>query len=412
MVIANQVEAPTGPRAKTSLRDVIAAEKKRTTRRRGAIWIAALAVPVVAAASWFAFRPKPLAPGALYRTALVTEGDIVREVRATGRLEAVVTVDVGAEISGRVASVEVDFNERVKAGQILARFDRAALGAQVAQVEATLLSSRALLEQAKTERDRTAQDLLRVDQLFASRAVSEVERDNARAGARLMAQRVSAAEAQLAASRASAQLARTNLDHTVIRSPIDGIVITRNVDPGQTVASAFQTPVLFSVAADLRKMHAIATVDEADIGEVAVGQSAEFTVNAYPGRMFAGIVTQVRSAPQVVQDVVTYGTEVEVDNTDLALKPGMTASVRVRTAYAKGVQRVPTLALRFTPPGKTALEAPTVWVLADGTLRSVAVAPGVSDGELTEIARGPIATGAAIVIELSPEGRKANAATP
>jgi len=406
MAMATEAAPRAAPRPKTSLREVIATEKKRTSRKRWVTLAVGLALPGVIAGGAYVMRPKPLPVAALYRTAQVTEGDVVRQIQATGRLEAVVTVEVGAEISGRVAAVEADFNAPVKAGQVLARFDRAALGAQLAQVEATLLSSRALLEQAKTERDRTALDLQRTEKLYAAHSVSNLERDNARAAAQLMSQRVAAAEAQVAASRASYQIAATNLEHTVIRSPIDGVVIARNVDPGQTVASAFQTPVLFRIAADLRKMHAIAAIDEADVGEVAEGQQAELTVNAYPGRTFVGSVTQVRSAGQVVADVVTFGAEVEIDNTDFALKPGMTASVRIRTAAARNVQRVPELSLRFTPPGSPVANVPTVWELTDGRLRAVVLVPGISDGELTEVARGALPTGAAVVTELSPEGKK------
>jgi HlyD family secretion protein len=303
--------------------------------------------------------------------------------------------------------VEVDHNDRVKAGQVLARFDRAALDAQRLQIEATLAAARSALEQAKTDRDRVARDRERIDRLFASKSISETDRDNAQAAARLMEQRVSAAEAQVAAQQAAYTLAKTNLDHTIIRSPIDGVVITRNIDPGQTVASVLQTPVLFTVAADLRKMHVIAAVDEADIGEIALKQPATFTVNAYTNRVFEGTVTEVRNSPKIVQDVVTYGTEVEVDNPDLALKPGMTATVRIRTAAAKNVLRVPAAAFRFVPPGEKAGAEPGVWVLAGGELRRVAASPGISDGETTAVLSGALSPGDAVVSELTPEGRKA-----
>lgn len=237
--------------------------------------------------------------------------------------------------------------------------------------------------------------------------MNQSDRDAALANARLMEQRVAAAEAQVAAQQASYSLAKTNLDHTVIRSPIDGVVITRNVDPGQTVASMLQTPVLFTVAADLRKMHVIAAVDEADTGEVAVGQRATFTVNAYPSRNFEGVVTEVRNSPQVVQEVVTYGAEVEVDNSDLALKPGMTASVRIITASSKNVLRVPAAAFQFTPPGENARPESGVWALSGSELRRIPLNAGVSDGELTAVEPGTVPVGTAILYELTAEGRKA-----
>ncbi len=392
---------------KKSLAELIARENRRKHRRRLLVALLVAAIPLLAVAIWAVARPKPVPMAARFRSAQVTQGAIVREVHATGHLEAITTVQVGAEISGRIASVEVDHNDRVKAGQVLARFDRAALEAQLAQMQATLAAARAAVEQAKTDRERVLRDKDRIDRLFAARSLPESDRDNAAASARLADQRVAAAQAQLAAQQAAYALAKTNLEHTVIRSPIDGVVITRNVDPGQTVASMLQTPVLFTVAADLRKMHVIAAVDEADIGEVALEQAARFTVNAYPSRTFEGVVTEVRSSPQIVQDVVTYGTEVEVDNGDLALKPGMTASVRIRTAAASDVLRVPAAAFQFTPPGEKPSTEPGLWVLSGGTLRRVQATPGVSDGELTAVSPGALAVGDAIVYELTPEGRKA-----
>ncbi len=393
---------------KPSVAQLIQRENQRKHRRLLLVVLFLAAGVAMAIGVWTVVRTKPVPTAARFRAAVVTQGDIAREVHATGRLEAVTTVQVGAEISGRISSVEVDYNDRVKAGQVLARFDRAALEAQLAQIHATHAAARAALEQAKTDRERVSNDKERVERLFASKSVSETERDNAAASARLMDQRVSAADAQLAAQQASYTLAKTNLDHTIIRSPIDGVVITRNVDPGQTVASMLQTPVLFTVAADLRKMHVIASVDEADVGELAVKQAATFTVNAYATRTFDGVVVEVRSSPQIVQDVVTYGTEVEVDNTDLALKPGMTASVRIRTATAKNVLRVPAAAFQFTPPGEKASAEPGVWVLSGaGVLARVPLKPGISDGELTAVASGNVATGDAVVYELTPDGRKA-----
>jgi HlyD family secretion protein len=397
----------TADRKKQSLGALIEREQRRKRRRRFFLGVLLALVPIAGVAIYQVARPKPVPLEARFRTGKVSLGDIVREVSATGRLEAVTTVQVGAEISGRIASVEVDHNARVVAGQILARFDRAALSAQQAEIEARLAAARAALEQAKTDREHATSQERRAAQLFASNLVSEGERDNATTAARLAAQRVAAAEAQLAAQKAAFSLAKTNLDHTLIRSPIDGVVITRNIDPGQTVASMLQTPVLFTVAADLRRMHVIASVDEADVGEVAVKQRATFTVNAYPNRTFDGVVTEVRSSPATVQDVVVYGTEVEVDNADLALKPGMTASVRIRTASAQGVPRVPAAAFQFTPPGEKPGSEPGVWVLSGGALARVRTTAGTSDGELTAVPPGTLTPGASVVFELTPEGRKA-----
>jgi HlyD family secretion protein len=380
----------------------------RTRRRRRLLTVLLLtSIPVVASAIWLTTRPQPAPLTARFRSVAVTLGEVVREVNATGHIEAITTVQVGAEVSGRIASVEVDYNDAVKAGQVLARFDRTALDATRSQAQATLAAARAALEQAKTDRERANTDRARAERLFAATVMNQAEHDTAVATARLMQQRVAAAEAQLEAQRAAFTLAKTNLDHTLILAPIDGVVITRNVDPGQTVASMLQTPVLFTVAADLRKMRVIAAVDEADTGEVAVGQQARFTVNAYPNRVFQGTVTEVRNSPQVVQDVVTYGTVVEVDNTDLALKPGMTASVHVVTAHARGVRRLPAAAFQFTPPGMSSSAEPGVWALRRGQLVRLRATPGVSDGELTSTLSESVPIGEQVVYELTAEGRKA-----
>ncbi len=390
-----------------SLADLVDVETRRRHRRQLLWSVFAAAVVALGVAAWVVLRPRPVPFTARFRAEPASRGDVLREVRATGHVEAVTTVQVGAEISGRIATVEVDYNAVVKAGDVLARFDREALLAQQKQVLATLTAARSALEQAKTDREHSSRDLARAEQLRRSRAMTDADYDNAASAARLAVQRVAASAANLAAQEAAYNVAKTNLDHSIIHAPIDGIVITRNVDPGQTVASVFQTPVLFTVAADLRKMRVIAAIDEADIGEVAVHQQASFTVNAYPDRVFHGVVTEVRNSPVVVQDVVTYEAVVEVDNTDLALKPGMTASARVRTATAEATLRAPAAALRFTPPGEKKSDHPGVWLLQGETLRRVEVTPGVSDGELTAIAAGPIEPGQELLIDLTPQGKKA-----
>ena len=392
-----------------SLTELVEREGKRRQRRRALWWTLPATIAVMIAIAWVALRPRPVPFAARFRVQAVSEGDLAREVRATGHVDAVTTVQVGAEISGRIATVGVDYNARVKAGQVLARFDRTALAAQLAQTQATLAASRAAVEQAKTDRDRTHSDLARAEQLHAQKILADAEYNTTRATAQLNEQRVTAAQAQLAAQQAAYDVARTNLDRTVIRAPIDGIVITRNIDPGQTVASVLQTPVLFTVAADLRKMEVVAAVDEADIGEVAIAQHVTFTVDAYPDRVFEGVVTEVRNSPVVVQDVVTYGTVIQVDNVDLALKPGMTASIRIRTASVTNVISVPNAALHFTPPGAKSTDTAGVWLLQGDALRRVTVRPGISDGELTEIASGPLAPGTDVLVDLTPEGRKAYA---
>jgi HlyD family secretion protein len=400
------LDAPASQAPRKSLHDFLEKEKERKHWRRLKYWTGLLALAVVITAAIFLLQPKAPSMLALYRTQHVMPGVLVREIRATGRVEAITTVQIGAEISGRVSEILVDYNDTVKSGQILARFDRQALLAQSAQAAALLAAARASLEQSKTDRVRATRDAKRAAQLHAQGNIADAKYDDAVSSAQLAAQRVTAGEAQVAAQIAAYNVALTNLDHTTIVSPINGVIISRNIDPGQTVASVLQTPVLFTVAADLRKMRVVASVDEADIADAAMGQKASFSVNAYPDRIFEGHVTEVRNSPIIVQDVVTYGTVVEVDNLDLALKPGMTASVRIRVATAISAFSVPNAALRFTPPGQPQGGTAGVWIIDAGSLKRIPVRSGISDGESTEISAGDVPSEANIVVDLSPEGRK------
>jgi len=397
------------PRPALPLAELIARESAQRRHRRMWRWIAIATIPVLAIATYLVLRPRPVPFAQRFRVQPVTVGDVVQEVTATGNVEAITTVQVGAEISGRLAVVAVDYNDRVRAGQVLAEFDRTLLAAQRAQTAAAVAAAAAALEQARTAQQKAQIDSSRALRLWADGGVTDADRDAAVSTARLADQAVSAARAQLTAARAADDVARTNLGHTVIRAPIDGVIITRNVDSGQTVASVLQTPVLFTLAADLRKMQVVAAVDEADVGRLTNGQAATFTVNAYPDRVFNGVVTQVRNSPVIVQDVVTYGTVIAVDNTDFALKPGMTASVRIRIAAVQNALRVPNAGLAFTPPGHPASTAPGVWVLQGDSLHRVEVRAGISDGELTALAAGgrAPAPGTPIVTGLTPQGRAA-----
>lgn len=408
MASASQVE--TGkvlPIRQVSLPELIERERKRRSRRRliSAAVVVVLAVGI-AAIVWLT-RPKPTPMTQRFRTAAVSRGPITREVLATGRVEAVTTVSVGAEISGRVATVAVDFNDRVTQGQVMARFDEGTLQAQAAQSAAMAAASKAQLAQARADLAQAKRNQARADGLFAQGAQTHAEHEAALTAVTLASARVEAAEATMAAQQAQASLARTNLTHAVIRAPIDGVVITRNIDPGQTVASMLQTPVLFTVAADLRKMEVVAAVDEADIGEVHEGQTATFTVNAHQGRSFKGVVTSVRNSARVVQDVVTYGAVIAVDNLDLALKPGMTANARIGTGFVADVDRLPNGALTFTPPDAVPATTPGVWVLSGETLTRLPVRPGLTDGELTAISEGDVPSAAKVLVDLTAEGKKA-----
>jgi HlyD family secretion protein len=395
------------PLRETSLPALIAAEHRRR-RRRTFVWLGlGLGVAIAIAGVVLATRPRPIPLEARFRTAGVTRGELVREVRATGYVEAVSTVSVGAEISGRVATVEVDFNQHVAAGQVLARFDITALEAQQVQSAALALAAKAQVAQARADLEQARRTKVRADQLFAQQAQAVNEHESAVTALAGAVARVSAAEASFAAQTALATVARTNVDHAVIRSPIDGVIITRNIDPGQTVASIMTTPVLFTVAADLRKMQVLASIDEADVAGVAVGQGAQFTVTAWLGRSFSGTVTEVRNAARVVQDVVTYGSLIQVDNLDLALKPGMTASVRVRTGFEPDALQVPNTALRFSPPGQPTSPEARVWVLEGGALVAKPVHPGLSDGEHTALASADLPLGTLVLVDFTPQGKVA-----
>lgn len=397
------------PSKSTSLPVLIAREHQRQRRRRW-IWLGAVvAIAVAGVGTWLSRRPRPAPMADRFRTAEVTHGNLVREVRATGHVQAVSTVAVGAEISGRIASVEVDYNDQVKAGQILAHFDRTALEAQRAQSTSLVVSAKAQAEQARFDLLQATRNAKRAEELFERQALAAAERETATTAVSLAGARVRAAQATLAAQEASATVARTNLDHAVIRAPIDGVIITRDVDPGQTVASMLQTPVLFTLAADLTKMEVIAAVDEADIAEVTLGQVAPFTVNAYQHRTFEGVVAEVRNAARVVQDVVTYGAVISISNVDLALKPSMTASVKIRTGLVENVDQVPNAALLFAPPGEPLATTPGVWTLDGQHLHHHAVTAGLSDGELTAIAAGELPAGSKVIIDLTPAGKKAYA---
>jgi len=393
--------------ARASLEQTIAEESRRHRRQILRMGIGLAIVVAGAFAGYYALRPKPPAFAARFRTLPVSRGEIVREVHATGHVEAVSTVQVGAEISGRIATVEADYNQKVRQGQVLARFDRAALQAQLAQTAAAHAAAKTALAQAITERTQALRVRERATRLFAEGSLAAAERDSAEANAAVAEQRVEAAQAQIAAQSAANVLARVNLAHAEIRSPIDGIVITRNIDPGQSVASVLQAPTLFSVAADLRLMRVVGAVDEADVGEVHEEQPASFTVSAYPDREFVGKVIEVRNSPVVVQDVVTYGTVIAADNFDLALKPGMTASVRIRTGRADDVLRVPSSALHFTPPQTPAAPARGVWIVEGERLRHVAVRAGITDGEYTEIEAQELVPGTQVIVELTAHGRTA-----
>lgn len=374
-----------------------------TDQKRGAAWmwwLSILAVLCIGAWSFWKFARHDDAPQ--YQTTPVKRMDITSKVTATGTLSAVVSVVVGSQISGNIKELLADFNTPVKQGQVVAKLDPASFEANVHQSEGDLATAQAGVELAQVTAKRTAE-------LFANRLVASAENDKAIADLH---------QAQAAVQVRQAMLERTKIDlaRCTIYAPVDGVVISRNVDVGQTVAAAMTAPVLFTIAGDLSKMHIEANVSEADIGGVREGQVASFLVDAFPDQTFHGKIVQVRYAPITVDNVVTYVTVIEVDNPKHELRPGMTANVSIVIAEKKDVLAVPNSALRFKPPQDSAAPAETrktagtsstgppdgarpkkpaapiatrkVYRLVGDTPKAIEVTTGVGDGINTEIISG------------------------
>ena len=371
--------------------------------------VAALGVVAVLIGGGLAYRAKhrPLPP-AKYVTAMPSTGDVAEKVQATGAVQPLLQVNVGAQVNGRIAKVYVDFNSVVKKGDVLAEIDPIQYGAQVNQVSAQVLAQKAQVESAKANHAAAKVAFERTQRLYQQGLASKGELDTALGQFEVTRAQAAAAEAQIGAIRAQLQQSQTSVGWTKIYSPVDGVVVSRSIDPGSTVVASFQAPVLFVIAQDLRKMRVMADVDEADVGKLKEGMTAEAVVDAFPGESFGGSVQQVRYSPNNVQGVVTYSAVVEVDNPEEKLRPGMTATVTIKTKEVKGALVVPNAALRFkpTPPlgpnGKPVILPPEP-PLAKGTARvhvlvndkpgeektePKIVYVGVTDGIHTEVTEG------------------------
>jgi HlyD family secretion protein len=359
-------------------------------------------------------------------TVAVSRGDVVQSVKATGTLEAVTTVQVGSQVSGTIAALLADFNSQVKKGQVVARLEPSLFQTQVDQARATLVKLQADADRSRVGLEDARVQQRRAETLSSQQLLPTSELESARVATAQAEAALKSAQAQVSQARAALGQAEVNLSHATITAPIDGIVISRNVDIGQTVAASMQAPVLFTIAQDLRHMQVNASVDEADIGKIAPTQLVSFQVDAYPGKTFAGSVRQVRLAPVVDQNVVSYVTVIDVPNPELQLKPGMTANVAITIARADDVLKVPNAALRYRPdaetlqahgqaatpaaarprgeraPGEgTPSERPQahrrVWVLNGESLTAVRVDTGVDDGTTTAIVGGDLPEGARVV---------------
>lgn len=392
----------------------------------GAILLAVLAGGLLAYRHWWGNNEE-----IALATVAVTRGDVVETVGATGSLQAVTTVQVGSQISGTIKALYADFNSEVRNGQVIAELDPSLLQTQVEQARATVVRLQADVDRARVQLEDSQIKAQRAQELFDRQLIPRNDLETAQSTMKANDAALKAAQAQVVQAQASLNQNGVNLEHTVIRAPIDGIVISRNVDVGQTVAASMQAPTLFVIARDLGQMQLSASVDESDIGHIREGQPVSFRVDAYGGETFNGTVSQVRLQPVVEQNVVSYVTIVNVPNPDLRLKPGMTANLTIEVARANNVLRVPNSALRFRPtaevfasleqeppsggrppdPGQQAKGSETrsdsraigtsgrtgaaatrsvVWALQDGKVHPMRVQTSISDGTMTAIVGGNI----------------------
>ncbi len=418
--------------------------------------VVVVALVAVAAVASRAFLAKD-SGDVRFRTEPVTRGDLVASVTATGTVNPVKTVQVGTYVSGPVQAIDVDFNSPVKEGQRVAKIDPRPFQLRVDQAEAALANAHAHVAKARADLRYKVTNLGRTRALATQGIVSKDQLDTIASDVDQARAELALQEAALQQSEAQLKEARVNLGYTDILSPVDGVVVSRNIDVGQTVAASFQTPTLFLIAEDLTKMQVDANVSEADIGGVADGQRASFTVDAFPDRTFEGRVVQTRNAPLNVQNVITYDVVIAATNEDLALRPGMTANIVIETGRRDDALRVPTAALRFRPPGASrrnaagdgagrraassaaaedrgrdgvsAAAAPAavaggtvapgagergdgagsgggderngrVWVLRDGDPHRVPVTTGLSDDQYTEVVDGPLHVGDPVIVAL------------
>ncbi|HYQ81399.1 MAG TPA: efflux RND transporter periplasmic adaptor subunit [Anaeromyxobacteraceae bacterium] len=397
------------------------------SRRRLLALLAVAAVLIVAVVFW-RWRASASKPRLQIETAKADRGRIVAKVTATGTLSAIVTVQVGSQVSGRVAALYADFNSPVKKGQLIAKIDPQLFQAAVEQARANYVAAQGNLAKSKAQAADADRQYVRNKALAERKLIAQADLDTAQSNAEAARAQVDASAGAVEQARAALHQASVNLAYTDITSPTNGVVISRNVDVGQTVAASLQAPTLFVIAEDLAKMQVDTSVAEADVGRLTAGMSASFTVDAYPSETFQGAVRQIRNAPQTVQNVVTYDAVIDVKNPDLKLKPGMTANVTFVYAEKDDVLRVPNAALRFRPPpdlaafagnsgrpggrgnpdggapAPKAVQTPdqrTVWVMRQDKPVPTRIKTGISDGAFTEVVEGGLEAGDAIVTDAS-----------
>jgi HlyD family secretion protein len=393
-------------------------------RRRIVWWLAAAAAVMIGGYAVWSLSSSGAA--VTYVTEPVTRGNLTVLVTATGSAQPITQVNISSELSGTVRKVLVDYNSPVKTGQVLAELDMDKLKASVENVRAKLQAAKAKVVDAAAsiEERRALYERRRV--LAAKQAVSAEELDLAKAAYDKAIAQHDSALAEVKVAEAELRVNEINLTKACICSPIDGVVLTRNVDPGQIVASSLQAPVLFVIAEDLRRMELRVDVDEADVGKVKIGQKATFSVDAYPERKFPAEIKDIRYGSEVVQGVVTYKAILSIDNSELLIRPGMTATAEIVVQHVSDALLVPNAALRFSPaataggtqqrtflqrllPGRPTFRPPSkpadtganriVWTLRNGVPAAVPVVIGVTDGRRTEIAKGEIAADQKVIVD-------------
>jgi HlyD family secretion protein len=385
---------------------------------RAAVWVVFVAVICTGAALLY-WRSTHALPQVHYETATVDRGTIEAKVTATGSLSALLTVQVGSQVSGRVQQLFVDYNSPVKKGQAIAKLDPLLFEAAVDQARALYLTAQSNLEKDGAQAANLKLTYDRYNQLRTTQVVSQSDFDTAQANYKVAEAQVDADESSLDSARAALNQAQTNLGYTTIVSPIDGIVISRSVDVGQTVAASFQAPTVFVIAQDLRQMQVDTNVSEADVGKLSPGMPVSFTVDAYPAKTFMGKLRQIRNAAQTVQNVVTYDAVINLENPNLLLKPGMTANVTFVVARKDEVVRIRNAALRFRPDpqllgqrgladktGAPAAPGRVVWVLRTGKPLPVTISTGISDGTWTEVLEGTLQPGDVLLTDMTAQARR------
>ncbi|QDL37333.1 efflux RND transporter periplasmic adaptor subunit [Rhodoferax sediminis] len=429
-------DKPPAPPASADLQTLLDHDRPRRWWQRPLPWIAAATLVLLAGGLYYWQMQKQASAAPAYVTETVRRGNLTLSVTANGTLQPTLAVNIGSELSGTVKRVLVDVNDLVKKGQVLVELDTAKLSDQVLRSRAALAAAQAQLAQSTatvTESRATLARFEDVARLSGGKVPSATELDTARANVDRALANEASARANVADARAAASTDETNLAKASIRSPLNGVVLTRTVDPGNAVAASLQAVTLFTVAEDLTKLRLEVSVDEADVGAVKVGQKASFTVSAYPSRRYPATITRVAFGSTKTDNVVTYTSYLDVDNTDLSLRPGMTATATIVATERTNVLLVPNTALRFSPspPGgnttaaassgslvsrlmprmpRTATRKATdtegaaagarqVWILKDGQAVATAVRTGISDGRMTEVSGSGLQEGMAVITD-------------